>query len=41
VPHFGQAQEIPGCQVLFIAIADKQFSSAALENLKGRPVLTV
>jgi YfiR/HmsC-like len=41
VLHFREAQEIQGCQVLFIGIADKKFISATLANLKGRPVLTV
>jgi hypothetical protein len=31
--HFREAQEIPGCQVLLIAIADKKSSSVALANL--------
>jgi len=41
VLHFKEAQEIQGCQVLFIGIADKKFTSATLANLKGTPVLTV
>jgi len=41
VVHFKEAQEIQGCQVLFIGIADKKFISATLANLKGTPVLTV
>jgi len=41
VLHFKEAQEIQGCQVLFIGIADKKFISATLANLKGTPVLTV
>jgi YfiR/HmsC-like len=35
------AQEIQGCQVLFIGIADKEFTSATLANLNGTPALTV
>jgi hypothetical protein len=41
VLHFKETQEIQGCQVLFIGIADKKFISATLANLKGTPVLTV
>ena len=41
VLHFKEAQEIQGCQVLFIGMADKKFISATLANLKGTPVLTV
>lgn len=41
VLHFREAQEIRGCQVLFMGIADKKFVTATLANLKGTPVLTV
>jgi hypothetical protein len=41
VLHFKEAQEIQGCQVMFIGIADKKFISATMADLKGTPVLTV
>ena len=41
VMHFREAQEIQGCQVLFIGTAEKKFISGALANLKGAPILTV
>jgi hypothetical protein len=41
VLHFRQAQEIQGCQVLFLGTPEKKFISATLANLKGDPVLTV
>jgi uncharacterized protein DUF4154 len=41
VLHFRETQEIQGCQVLFMGIADKKFTSATLASLKGTPVLTV
>lgn len=41
VLHFRQAQEIQGCQVLYIGTPEKKVISAALADLKGTPVLTV
>ncbi|MGB9464407.1 MAG: YfiR family protein [Candidatus Acidiferrum sp.] len=41
VQHFKQAEEIQGCQVLFLGTAEKKSISAALANLKENPVLTV
>lgn len=41
VQHFKQAQEVQGCQVLFIGIAEKEPALAVLANLQGAPVLTV
>ncbi len=40
MPHFREAHKIQGCQGLFIGIAAKKVTSAALANLKGTPVLT-
>jgi len=41
VAHFKQAQEIQGCQIVFLGAAEKKFVSATLANLKASPVLTV
>jgi uncharacterized protein DUF4154 len=41
VVHFRQPQEIRGCQIVFLGTPEKRFISAALENLKASPVLTV
>jgi hypothetical protein len=41
VVHFKQAQEIQGCQILFLGTPEKKFISATLANLKASPVLTV
>jgi hypothetical protein len=41
VLHFREAQEIQGCQVLFLGTAEKKFISATLASLKASPVLTV
>lgn len=41
VLHFRQAQEIQGCQVLFLGTPEKKSIAAELANLKGAPVLTV
>jgi hypothetical protein len=41
VLHFRQAQEIQGCQVLYIGTQEKKVISAALAELKGTSVLTV
>jgi|SRR5208282_3075321 len=41
VVHFQKAQEIQGCQILFLGTPEKKFISATLANLKASPVLTV
>ncbi|MGB7283048.1 MAG: YfiR family protein [Candidatus Acidiferrum sp.] len=41
VQHLQQAEEIQGCQVLFIGTTEKKSIAAVLANLKGAPVLTV
>lgn len=41
VQHFKKVQEVQGCQVLFIGIAEKESTLAALANLQSTPVLTV
>ena len=41
VLHFREAQQIQGCQILFIGIAEKKFISATLSKLRGTPVLSV
>jgi hypothetical protein len=41
VLHFKQAQEIQGCQILYLGTPDKKFISATLANLRASPVLTV
>ncbi len=41
VLHFKQAEEVQGCQVLFIGTPEKKFISATLANLRASPVLTV
>lgn len=41
VLHFKQAQEIQGCQVLFVGTQEKKFISTILANVRATPVLTV
>lgn len=41
VVHFKQAQEVQGCQVLFIGIAEREPVLAMIASLQGTPVLTV
>ncbi len=41
VEHVKQAQELQGCQILFIGIAEKKRLAATLESVKRSPVLTV
>jgi len=41
VLHFKQAQEIQGCQVLFLGTPEKKFISATLGSLRASPILTV
>jgi hypothetical protein len=41
VVHFREAQEIQGCQILFLGAPEKKFITATLANLRATPVLTV
>lgn len=41
VVHFRQAQEIQGCQILFLGTPEKKSINATLANLRASPVLTV
>jgi hypothetical protein len=41
VLHFQKAQEIQGCQILFLGIPEKKFVSTTLATLRASPVLTV
>jgi hypothetical protein len=41
VQHLRQAEEVRGCQVLFIETPEKKSLPAALASLRGNPVLTV
>jgi hypothetical protein len=41
VLHFEHAQEVQGCQILFIGTTEKKYITATLASLKGAPVLIV